>query len=78
MAMVGGQNGHIMAANTPQSSDLCSSRAKVRIKSSGSEKELKVDFDAQLLKVDSLHKLYSKMFLIPVGFEVAMMLAFGG
>ena len=78
MAMVGSQNERIMAVNTPPRLDLCSSRAKVRIKSSGYEKELKVDFDAQLLKVDSLHKLYSKMFLIPVGFEVAMMLAFGG
>ena len=53
MAMVGGQNGRIMAANTPPRSDLCSSQAKVRIKSIGSEQEPKVDFDAQLLKVDS-------------------------
>ena len=53
MAMVGGQNGRIMAANIPPRSDLCSSRAKVRIKIIGSEQELKVDFDAQLLKVDS-------------------------
>ena len=53
MTMVGGQKGRIMATNTPPSSDLCSSRAKVRIKSIGSEQEFKVDFDAQLLKVDS-------------------------
>ena len=53
MAMVGGQNGRIMAANTPPRSDLCSSRAKVRIKSITSEHELKVVFDALLLKVDS-------------------------
>ena len=53
MATLGDQNGRIMAANTPPRSDLCSSQAKVRIKSIGSEQELKVDFDAQLLKVDS-------------------------
>ena len=53
MAMIGGQNGRIMAANTPPRSDLCSSRAKVRIKSIKFEEELKVDFDAQLLKADS-------------------------
>ena len=44
MAMVGCQNGRIMAAKTPPRSD---------IKSIRSEQELKVDFDAQLVKVDS-------------------------
>ena len=53
MAMVGGQNGRIMAANIPPRSDLCSSQAKVKRKSIEFEQVLKVDLDAQLLKLDS-------------------------